>query len=52
LLAEDDPESLKGALAGDSLEDAFVELTTGGAHGADRSSASQTVVTDDRTHGR
>jgi len=29
LLAEDDPESLKAALAGDSLEDAFVELTTG-----------------------
>ena len=33
LLAEDDPESLKDALAGDSLEDAFVELTTNG-HGA------------------
>jgi ABC-2 type transport system ATP-binding protein len=28
LLAEDDPESLKADLAGDTLEDAFVELTT------------------------
>jgi len=28
LLAEDDPESLTADLAGDSLEDAFVELTT------------------------
>ena len=31
LLAEDDPRALQQRLAGDSLEDAFVELTTEGA---------------------
>jgi ABC-2 type transport system ATP-binding protein len=42
LLAADDPESLKAALAGDSLEEVFLELTTNGREALDGDSHTMT----------